>query len=206
MFSCNSSTNKNLEKKIAYETSTKNNEVIPKQTQIKKISNSETENDEADTDCTRGKAEPIIKKSVFPNTTFKIQPDKLTGIEVVNLNNGDKLIIKNWGCEYYVLTFRFETSRFQEETTNLPFWFKKSVILLSEITSGIDSPINIKDGIEKLLIKIDDEQKNNYQNLTLEDEIDFGGEDIRDFITIDKIEKINDRKYAIEISFSKGPL
>jgi len=206
MFSCNSSTSKHLEKKVTYKTSRQNKEVVPKQKELNQIENLETENNENDSNCIRGKAEPIIKKSVFPNTTFQIQPDKLTAIETVNFDNGDKLIIKNWGCEYYVLTFRFETSRYQEDTANLSFWFKKSALLLNELTKGIDSPINIKSGIDKLVTKIDDDKKNNYQNLALGEEIDFGGDDIRDFLTIEKIEKLTDRKFAIEISFSTGPL
>ena len=43
-------------------------------------------------------------------------------------------------------------------------------------------------------------------NLKLKDEIDFGGEDIREYVTLDRIQKIDDKKYAIEISYITGPL
>lgn len=156
--------------------------------------------------CVRGEATPLVIKSVFPNTTFQLQPDSLSAIETVNFDNGDKLIINNYGCEYYVLTFRFETSRFQDDTTNIPFWFKKSCLLLSEIYDGIDCVISLKEGVDKLVNYIDADQPNNYQNLELLHEIDFGGTDMRDVISVDRIEKMSADKYAIEITFWKGPL
>ena len=93
------------------------------------------------TGCARGVAEPIIKKTIYPKTTFVLQPDSITGIETVILDNGDKLIIKNWGCEYYVLTFRFETSRFLKDTTDLNFWFKSAGDLMRDILVGLQSPL-----------------------------------------------------------------
>ena len=159
-----------------------------------------------DNECTRGAAEPIIKKSVFPKTKFKLQSDKFTGIETVDFDNGDKLIIKNWGCESYVLTFRFETSRFEDKTTDIPFSFNMAVLLVSELYEGLDAPIDIKKGVQAIVKYVDADQLNNYQNLKFGEEIDFGGDDIRDFVTVDKIEKLKDKKYAIEISFTTGPL
>ncbi len=58
----------------------------------------ESQNDcekSSEMDCVRGAAEPIIKKSVFPNTDFKLQLDKISGIETVVFDNNDKLIIRN---------------------------------------------------------------------------------------------------------------
>src|ERR1051326_6096260 len=66
-------------------------------------------------DCVRGTPEPVVKKNIFPKTTFQLQADGLTAYETVDFDNGDKLIITNAGCEYYVLTFRFETARFKNE-------------------------------------------------------------------------------------------
>jgi hypothetical protein len=57
--------------------------------------------------CVRGKAEPIFKKDKFPNSRFELNKDGLTGTEMTDLKDGDKLIITNGGCEYYVLAFRF---------------------------------------------------------------------------------------------------
>ena len=170
------------------------------------IINSTDSETSSEVDCIRGAAEPIIRKSVFPDSNFKLQSDKITGIETVNFDNGSKLIIKNWGCEYYCLTFRFETTRFQEDTTNLQFWYKKSVLLISEILNGLEAPTDIKKGTNSLVNYIDLDLPNNYVNLKLKDEIDFGGEDIREYVTLDRIQKIDDKKYAIEISYITGPL
>lgn len=157
-------------------------------------------------ECARGQAEPIIKKSVFPKTQFILQPDSLTAIETVDFDNGDKLTIKNWGCEYYILTFHFETSRFQDDTSNIAYWYKKSVLLLSELSKGLDAPVDIEKGINKLINHIDLDMHNNYKNLKLGQAIDFGGNEIREFVTVEKIEKLADKKFAVTISFTTGPL
>ena len=194
-FSCNQTKNQTNTDNSVVKTDT--NQMVENQ------NNSETS---AEMECARGTAEPIIKKTVFPNTNFKLQPDKISGIETVVFDNNDRLTINNWGCESYCLTFRFETTRFQQDTTNLQFWYKKSVLLMTEIVNGLDSPINIDKGTKELNNFIEKDQPNNYTNLKLQEEIDFGGEDIRDYVTVDRIQKINDKKYAIEISYITGPL
>lgn len=163
-------------------------------------------NIQSNSNCIRGKAAPIIKKSVSMKTTFQLQPDSLTAIETVYFINGDKLIIRNWGCEYYILTFRFETARFQSNPKDLQFWFKRAVLLVSELDKSLDAPIDVMMGINKLKKYIDGDQPNNYQNLKLGRQIDFGGNEIRNFVTIDKIEKLTDKKFAVEISLATGPL
>ncbi|MCX6181869.1 MAG: hypothetical protein NT150_08075 [Bacteroidetes bacterium] len=132
--------------------------------------------------------------------------DSLTATETIDFDNGDKLIIKNLGCEYYILTFRFETSRFQDDTNNIQYWYKKTVLLVSELYKGLDAPIDIKKGVDKLITHIDEDMLNNYANLKFGQEIDYGGDEIRDFLTIDKVEKLTDKKFAITISFSTGAL
>lgn len=168
--------------------------------------NFETPNQIQNKNCVRGKAKPIIDKTVYPKTAFVLQPDSLSGIETVTFDNGDKLIIKNWGCDYYVLTFRFETSRFQRDTTDLKYWFKTATGLVTEILDGVDAPIDIKKGITQLTNRIDRDQSANFKSLKLRDEIDFGGNEIRDFVSVDRIEKLTDKKYAVEISFATGSL
>ena len=106
------------------------------------------------TDCTRGAAVPIIKKTIYPHSTFVLQPDSITGIEKVTFDNRDKLTIKNWGCEYFVLTFRFETSRFQQDTSNLDFWFKSAGALMKGILDELEAPIDIRKGINKLVVRL----------------------------------------------------
>lgn len=155
---------------------------------------------EDDSGCVRGQAEPIVRKSVYPNAVFKLNSDNHSGTEVVNFENGDKLTIENGGCEYYVLAFRFETSRFQADTTDILFWLDKGITLMSEVEDGIDS-YYVTQGIKGLkdFLKTSN-------NLTLGEEIVFNDSDIRDFASVDRIQKITDKKYAIEISFATGPL
>lgn len=153
-------------------------------------------------DCVRGQAEPIIKKRIYPNTTFAIQSDSLTAIETVKFSNGDNLIIHNWGCEYYVLTFRFETSRFNTDTTNMKYWYVNSVKLMNEIKHSIEAPVDIGKGIDVLNKYI----SANAFNLKLNKDIDFGINEVRNFVTLESISKISKKRYAVTISFAVGPL
>ena len=179
---------------------------------IKKTENSQptkqTEETEYQGDCVRGQAEPIVIKKLYPNTTFTLQPDKLTAYETVTFDNKDKLIIHNWGCEYYVLTFRFETSRFQENIKNLPFWYQKAHLLMTETMKGLDTTMVTTRQLSTLKTFTEEKIKSNPESFKLEEEINCGDSDseIRNFITIDKVEKLTDKKFAIEISFSTGPL
>ena len=181
-------------------------------TDIKKIENSQpterTKENEYQGDCVRGQAEPIVIKKVFPNTTFVLQPDKLTAYETVTFDNKDKLIIHNWGCEYYVLTFRFETSRFQEDVKNLSFWYQKAHLLMTETMKGLDTTMVTTRQLSTLKTFTEEKIKTNPESFKLEEEIYYDGQDseIQRYITIDKVEKLTDKKFAIEISFSTGPL
>lgn len=157
-------------------------------------------------DCIRGQAEPVIQKEDYPNTTFVLQPDSISAIETVVFNNGDRLIIRNWGCEYYVLTFRFETSKFQQDTANLEYWFKAARQLMTGMLSGLNMTIDFKRGIMFLGNYIEKDKENDYKNLKLGDEIDFDGNEIRNFVRVDRIEKMTGEKYAVTLSFVLGPL
>jgi len=194
LIACNSS----ADKQAKYEN---------KSVSVDSIKKTETQNETASVkdlreDCVRGQAEPIIKKTVFPNTKFILQPDSLTAIETVNFDNGDKLTIRNWGCEYYVLTFRFETSRFQADTKAMKYWYVTTYRILKEMQKGIDAPVEIEKGLQALNSHI----SKNVFDLKLQTEIDFAGDEIREFITVEQIEKLTDNKFAITVSFTTGPL
>ena len=45
-----------------------------------------------------------------------------------------------------------------------------------------------------------------FKNLKLEEQIDFDGEEISSSVSVDRIEKLTDKKYAVEITFAIGPL
>lgn len=156
-------------------------------------------------ECTRGVPEPLIKTSRLPDTKFSLSIDSTIGFEETRLNNGDKLSIKNWGCEYYTLTYQFETSRFSADTNNLSFWFKRAEILLTGTLGLVDAPLNIKKGIMHLeYYNYHADKDNNRQQLG--EEIDFGGDVIREFISVDRISILKDSIYIVEISISMGPL
>jgi hypothetical protein len=154
-------------------------------------------------DCVRGQAESVTKKTVYPNAIFKLNPDKHTGTETVELQNGETLVINNWGCEYFVLTFRIEMERFQADTINTLFWLDKARILMSEIQDGIDAPLNLQGGIDAIPMHIASMDSRAY---TLGEEIIFEDGARREFVTLDRISKINDKRFAVEISFGIGPL
>lgn len=162
---------------------------------------------EADSNCFHEEPTGILEKNAFPKMSFELQSDKKVGIETVNFENGDKLTIKDWGCNDYMLTFRFETSRFQSEPTNVGFWYKRTVTLLNEINKKVsDSPINIISGTNRLMERIEEEVPNGYQNLEFNEELGFEDGDVRTYVKIDRVEQLSDKKFAIEITFSKGPM
>lgn len=157
-------------------------------------------------DCTRGPAEPIINKDYYPNTTFVLQPDSLTGIETVIFDNGDRLTIKNWGCEYYVLTFSFETTKYKQDTSDLLFWHESACQLMSSIVAGIKAPIDIKKGIVSLESYYLKNKGNKLSLLKLGEEIDINTNEIRSFVMLDRIEKVTNHKFRVSLSFVTGPL
>lgn len=153
-------------------------------------------------DCTRAQATAILKKSVYPNAVFRLNSDHQTGTETLDLPNGDKLTIYNQGCEYFELTFRFETFRFQADTTNIKYWLQKTVLLMNEIEPGIDCPLDIKGGIMAIQYTLADTSA--YQ---LGGEINYGDvESMNEFVTLNRIRKISADNYGIEASFVLGPL
>lgn len=128
--------------------------------------------------------------------------------ETVTFDNKDQLIIHNWGCEYFVLTFRFETSRFQDNVDNLVYWYLIVYVLMTEIIKGLDTPFVTSKKLATLKSFTEDKIKTNPKSFKIGEKIKLSGDDsvIRNFITVDKIEKITDKKFGIEISFSIGPL
>ncbi|GAA4313542.1 hypothetical protein GCM10023149_09350 [Mucilaginibacter gynuensis] len=117
------------------------------------------------------------------------------------MKNGDKLKIQNKGCEYFTLEFRFETLKFSAANTDLKYWGKCSSELLNEIKKDVHVPFEITKGINAL-------SKYYLQNTkpVLGEELDFGGEDIRSFVTLDKVEKLPGKFCAVTVTFNVGPL
>ncbi|NVN95076.1 MAG: hypothetical protein HXX18_07335 [Bacteroidetes bacterium] len=157
-------------------------------------------------ECIRGEATPILNKAIFPNSHFQLQSDSLTAYETVSLKNGDSLIIHNWGCEYYTLSFSFKTTKFQGDTNNLPYWLNSSYLLMNEIVSGIETPLMplIGDGLKYLKNQL--KNKNNFKDLELGKQLIFDNNEISSFVTLDRIEKNSNNKFTVTISFTTGPL
>ncbi|HTE29693.1 MAG TPA: hypothetical protein VK666_04915 [Chryseolinea sp.] len=160
-----------------------------------------TEDDPEDADCIRGQATPVIKRTFYPNSTFNLNKDNITGIETVHFANGDNLTINNWGCEYFVLTFKFETTRFHADTTDINYWLDKAVILMTELEDALDAPLDTFGGT----LATKNFMKGN-KGYELGQEIVYDTAAIRDFVTIDRIQQLGEKRYAIEISYATGPL
>ena len=157
-------------------------------------------------DCIHQVTQPTLKNSTYPKAGYQLKNES-SSIETIDLDNGDKLILKNWGCDYAALTFRFETVRFQEEPSNAGFWYKRIVTLLNEVNKNLDKPpVDVEKGTERLVTQIENDLPNGYENLKFGEELDYGEEAIRSFVRIDNVEKLDDKKVALEITFAKGPL
>lgn len=160
-----------------------------------------TTNDNGDSNCIRGQAKPVFKKEVYPNTTFELNEDNRTATEIVELSRRDKLIVKHLGCEYYELRFRFETDRFQADTTDIRFWIEKGIELMDEIKSNVDSPLDISGAgiaLKEYLVRIKDPEPGEF--------IWVKDAPITYIVSFTDIQKLTNKRFAIELSYSIGPL
>jgi len=153
-----------------------------------------------DMPCVRSQAEPVLKKEKFPDAVFRLNDDNHSGTESALLPSGDKLIITNGGCEYYVLTFRFETSRFQHDTTDLKFWGAKMVAWMTELDGSLDAPIAVSKGTAVLKQYLQTHKPELYQD------IEFEPGEIRSYITLDRVQQMDAQRFAVELSYLLGPL
>jgi hypothetical protein len=99
-------------------------------------------------DCFNKVPQRVINTSVLPGVEYN-QVD-LMGYEKLYLPTGDHLLIINWGCESYHLTFRFETSRFGTDTSKVKQWYSILTQLLYVIEPAIDAPVKIQKGIDEI--------------------------------------------------------
>ncbi len=198
LFACNSSTEPKHEPKQKTETQ---DSIVTSPA----VTSAVTTIPETGTNCNRGEPQPLVKKGNFSNATFELQANKQIGIETFQNENREKITIRNWGCEYVALTFRFETSRFEAELSNTGFWYKRTATLLNEINAKLQAPVDIVKGTERISTEIENNVPNGYANLKLNEELDFE-DNPRSFVRIDKIEKLDGQKIAIEVTFAKGPL
>jgi hypothetical protein len=90
----------------------------------------------------------VINATVIPGVEFT-QVD-FTGYEKLDLPTGDRLLVINWGCQTYNLTFRFETSRFGTDTSKIKQWYSILTQLLYVIEPAVESPVKIQQGIDQI--------------------------------------------------------
>lgn len=159
-----------------------------------------------ETDCPRGASEPVIQPAVFPDVRFALQADGMTGIETFSLPQGDRVKITQSGCEYYTLKFDIETSKFAADTTNLQYWHEAALTLMRQINKGMVTPLEISKGLEAMSARIKSGKSDPADLLSLGEELDYGGSDPRDYLTMDRISQLDNKRYLLEITFSYGPM
>ncbi|PJJ60893.1 hypothetical protein [Hymenobacter chitinivorans] len=159
-----------------------------------------------DADCVRGAAEPIVKKAVFPRSTFRLLPDKINGIETIACPNGDQVVIYNEGCEYYMLRFLITTARFGPPTTNPAPWFRHAATLMSGLLPGLQAPIDLPQGIRLLTARLNQDQKKPGRPLALGEDIFYGSKTMRSSVSIDSLARGAGNQTVVAVTFAIGPL
>ena len=115
-------------------------------------------------------------------------------------------MLRHWGCEYYALTFRFETIRLTEPISQRAAWHHHAVVLMRSVLPGVDAPLDLAKGVQYLNTRLLRRAKTSARNQALREEITFNDGEIRSFVTVDKIEKLVGGKTAVELTFAIGPL
>ena len=151
--------------------------------------------------CPRGIPERIVKQSIEPQPTFELDKSKNIASETVQFQNGDRLVVKNGGCEYFVVTFRFETNRFKADTTDMMYWLDKSAVLVTEVVEAIDAPLDFNDGVAMI-------KRMNGPEVKYEpgQEIVYSDGEIRQYTSLDRVQRLDASRYAVEITFALGPI
>jgi hypothetical protein len=158
-------------------------------------------------ECVRSIPQPIVKKTVFPNTNFALKDIDYVGVvvplglETVQFSNGDKVTITNSGCENFTLSFQFETSRFTGRVQDTKYWFARSVELMKQLEPGLETSLNLKQGIammEKYMMTT--------VNPSIGHEIDYGSQEIRSIVQLADVKQLGNQSFTVKVIFSTGPL
>ncbi len=170
------------------------------------VDSPQTVDTSTDDDCPKGAATPVVKQALYPSAKFVLQPDRRTGVETLELPDGDRLLIKQSGCEYYVLTFTFETSRFSADTANIIYWGNAALSLMHSVEKGLQTPLDINGALSELANRLKGDETTAAEPLKLEEELDFGGPDPRQYLTLNRISRLARQRYQVELSLSYGPI
>lgn len=163
-------------------------------------------NNEDSFECVRAVPEPIIRKEVYPETTFRLEknrefPFQNLGYETVEFANGDKLLIEHLGCENFTLIFRFETGRFSGKSADARFWYHAAAELLAQTDKGTREQYKLKSELKALNSYIKKTKR-----LKFDEEIDYCGTDIKCVISLDEVKELKDNRVEIVVSTGIGPL
>jgi hypothetical protein len=93
--------------------------------------------EEAKEECIRGEPEPLFNQQ-SPNVkqhTFTLKSSHEADEEVL-FKSGDVLKIKNWGCEYFVNTFHYESKSIQGSNSDVSYWFRESANALKKVSES----------------------------------------------------------------------
>jgi hypothetical protein len=158
-----------------------------------------SDNDSISDDCVRSIPEPIVIRSKFPNSVFKLK-DRI-GYETLKFNNGDLLEIQNRGCEYYSILFSIKTSRYIADSNDFKGSCEQFICLLDQIKPAIDCSIDIDRAIDAIKTF-----ENNPDSLRFDSEIIIEEGEIREFASVNRIDRISKNESLFEIVISIGPL
>ncbi len=148
--------------------------------------------------CIQGIPQRVIDTNVLSGAEYK-QIDFI-GYEKIILPTGDKLLIINWGCTTYNLTFRFETSRFGTDTTKVKYWYNTLAQLLGLVEPVIKSPVNIRQGINEIHQFIKQDTIPLVYNIPLS----MSHDSIYSEINFERVKALADTAVRLDVTFSLG--
>lgn len=162
--------------------------------------------DQAEDRCVRGGPEPLfsgqspdVKGHEFTRTSSH-EAD-----ESVLFASGDRLVIRNWGCEYFVNTFRFESKSIEGHKSSPPYWHKVAAHALRTLAaSEPDIVFDLKLAARTLEIKV-----SNSIELKLDDPYPVEGDGtdfLQSHVAVKASGKTDKGVGFVVVELSKGPL
>jgi len=169
-------------------------------------------------ECPRSIPESIIDSKVFPGVTSTLEPEEressgevfyaLSNREEVTIDNNTNVIILNHGCEYYGLTFIFDTSEYSGDINDIPYWAQSSVSLMDKVLKGVtmnDVPIDLKGEMERLLLAVSSQKARYIFDAYNQFSVSSLGE-MHQTVSMHQPRKLENGKYEVRIDFNVGPL